>query len=182
MSDRSQPVSDDGCVGRSARTQTNNVESCAMRVPAAFLSLALYQSSSATGVTAGVYAAIRTYWLKFNLLRSLSWLVGMICTAVMAALALQAAAFPPSLSSNVGALAMPKSDQATLFASFALGELQLRNRVVMASMTRGRARNAELTPTELQVEYYRQRASAGLILMESTWVSSRASLLRQAVH
>lgn len=96
MSDRSQPVSDDGCAGRSARTQTNNVESCAMCVPAAFLSLALYQSSSATGVTAGVYAAIRTYWLKFNLLRSLSWLVGMICTAVMAALALQAAAFPPA--------------------------------------------------------------------------------------
>jgi 2,4-dienoyl-CoA reductase-like NADH-dependent reductase (Old Yellow Enzyme family) len=42
-----------------------------------------------------------------------------------------------------------------------LGGLQLRNRVVMASMTRGRARNAELAPTELHVEYYRQRAAAG---------------------
>jgi N-ethylmaleimide reductase len=69
---------------------------------------------------------------------------------------------------------MPHSDHATLFASFALGELQLRNRVVMASMTRGRARNAEHTPTELHVEYYGQRASAGLILTESTWVSSCA--------
>jgi uncharacterized MAPEG superfamily protein len=101
MSDRSHPVSDDGFPGRSARTLRNNVESCAMYVPVAFLSLVLHQSSWATGVTAGVYAAIRTiftlcYWLKFNSLRSLSWLVGMICNAVMAALALQGAAFPPA--------------------------------------------------------------------------------------
>jgi hypothetical protein len=60
MSDRSQPVSDDGFAGSSARTLRNNVESCAMCVPVAFLSLVLHQSSWATGVTAGVYAAIRT--------------------------------------------------------------------------------------------------------------------------
>jgi uncharacterized MAPEG superfamily protein len=101
MSDRSQPVSDDGFAGKSAGTLRNKVESCAMYVPAAFLSLVLHQSSSATGVTAGVYAAIRTiftlcYRLKFNSLRSLSWLVGMICTAVMAALALQVGAFAPA--------------------------------------------------------------------------------------
>jgi N-ethylmaleimide reductase len=41
----------------------------------------------------------------------------------------------------------------------------------MAPMTRGRARNAELVPTDLHVEYYRQRASAGLIVTEATWVS-----------
>jgi 2,4-dienoyl-CoA reductase-like NADH-dependent reductase (Old Yellow Enzyme family) len=46
--------------------------------------------------------------------------------------------------------------------------------MVMASMTRGRARNAELAPTELHVEYYRQRAAAGLILTEGTWISPRA--------
>jgi N-ethylmaleimide reductase len=44
----------------------------------------------------------------------------------------------------------------------------------MASMTRGRARNAELAPTELHVEYYRQRAAAGLILTEGIWISPRA--------
>jgi N-ethylmaleimide reductase len=38
-------------------------------------------------------------------------------------------------------------------------------------MTRGRARNAALVPTDLHVEYYRQRASAGLIVSEATWVS-----------
>jgi N-ethylmaleimide reductase len=69
---------------------------------------------------------------------------------------------------------MSQSDEETLFKSFTLGERQLRNRVVMASMTRGRARNAELMPTELHIEYCRQRASAGLILTESTWISPRA--------
>jgi N-ethylmaleimide reductase len=66
------------------------------------------------------------------------------------------------------------SDEAALFTPFLLGKLQMRNRVVMASMTRGRARNPELAPTALHVEYYRQRASAGLILTEATWMSPRA--------
>ncbi|WP_213781375.1 alkene reductase [Caballeronia sp. dw_276] len=58
-----------------------------------------------------------------------------------------------------------------LFSSFDLGGRMLTNRIVMAPMTRGRARNAGLVPTDLHVEYYRQRASAGLILTEATWVS-----------
>lgn len=49
--------------------------------------------------------------------------------------------------------------------------LELKNRVVMAPMTRGRARNPGLVPTDLHVEYYRQRAGAGLIITEATWVS-----------
>ena len=69
---------------------------------------------------------------------------------------------------------MPQSDEAALFTTYTLGKLRLRNRVVMASMTRGRARNAELAPTELHVEYYRQRASAGLIVTEGNWISPRA--------
>ena len=69
---------------------------------------------------------------------------------------------------------MSKSENQTLFTPFALGEQQLRNRIVMAPMTRGRARNAGLVPTDLHVEYYRQRASAGLILTEATWISRAA--------
>lgn len=69
---------------------------------------------------------------------------------------------------------MTPPDEAPLFTPCTLGELQLRNRAVMASMTRGRARNAEFAPTELHVEYYRQRAAAGLILTEGTWISPRA--------
>jgi N-ethylmaleimide reductase len=55
-----------------------------------------------------------------------------------------------------------------------LGDLQLRNRVVMAPMTRSRADNAALAPTGLHREYYRQRAGAGLIVSEGTWVSPDA--------
>ncbi|MBC2661848.1 alkene reductase [Novosphingobium flavum] len=56
---------------------------------------------------------------------------------------------------------------ADIFAPVRLGELELANRVVMAPMTRDRAGPAD-EPTDLMVEYYRQRASAGLIVTEGT--------------
>ena len=52
-----------------------------------------------------------------------------------------------------------------LFTPTTLGTLQLRNRIVMAPMTRSRAA-AEGMPTDIMVDYYRQRASAGLIISE----------------
>ena len=52
-----------------------------------------------------------------------------------------------------------------LFTPLTLGALQLRNRIVMAPMTRSRA-GQEGTPTDIMVDYYRQRASAGLIISE----------------
>ncbi len=55
-----------------------------------------------------------------------------------------------------------------------LGDLRLPNRVVMAPITRARAANAELTPTAMHVAYYAQRASAGLIVTEGTWVGEDA--------
>ncbi|RDD85131.1 alkene reductase [Streptomyces parvulus] len=55
-----------------------------------------------------------------------------------------------------------------------LGALELPNSVVMAPMTRARADNAELAPTDLHATYYAQRASAGLIVTEGTWVSPEA--------
>jgi N-ethylmaleimide reductase len=51
-----------------------------------------------------------------------------------------------------------------LFDSFKLGSLTLSNRVVMAPMTRSRA--IDNLPSELVVQYYAQRASAGLIITE----------------
>lgn len=57
---------------------------------------------------------------------------------------------------------------------YRLGDLTLRNRVVMASMTRGRATNAGLIPIQLMAEYYAQRSSAGLILSEGTWVNPQS--------
>ncbi|MFI9270906.1 alkene reductase [Kitasatospora sp. NPDC052896] len=55
-----------------------------------------------------------------------------------------------------------------------LGDLRLPNRVVMAPLTRARAANPGLVPTELHAAYYAQRASAGLIVTEATWVGEQA--------
>lgn len=53
--------------------------------------------------------------------------------------------------------------------------ITLKNRVVMAPMTRSRAANDEKKPTdELHGLYYEQRASAGLIITEGSQVSERA--------
>ncbi len=56
-----------------------------------------------------------------------------------------------------------------LFTPVTLGSLQLRNRIVMAPLTRCRA-DVNHVPTELMVEYYAQRASAGMIIAEATMV------------
>lgn len=48
--------------------------------------------------------------------------------------------------------------------------LSLPNRILMAPLTRGRA-TREAVPTPLMVEYYAQRAAAGLIISEATGIS-----------
>ena len=58
----------------------------------------------------------------------------------------------------------------TLFDPIAFGSIQAPNRVVMAPLTRGRA-TAEHVPTPIMIDYYRQRAGAGLIITEGTGVS-----------
>jgi len=58
----------------------------------------------------------------------------------------------------------------SLFEPLQLGELTLPNRIVMAPLTRSRA-GSERVPNGLMREYYRQRASAGLIISEATVVT-----------
>ena len=58
----------------------------------------------------------------------------------------------------------------SLFEPLQLGELTLPNRIVMAPLTRSRA-GRERVPNALMRQYYRQRASAGLIISEATVVS-----------
>jgi len=55
-----------------------------------------------------------------------------------------------------------------------MGDLNLKNRLIIAPMTRSRCNNSDHTPTELQAIYYKQRASAGLIISEGSQVSKRA--------
>ncbi len=57
-----------------------------------------------------------------------------------------------------------------LFESAEFGNLKLRNRIVMAPMTRSRA-DADDAPSELVALHYRQRATAGLIITEGIYPS-----------
>jgi N-ethylmaleimide reductase len=53
-----------------------------------------------------------------------------------------------------------------LLSPYVLGDLKLKNRIVMAPLTRTRAENRRKVPNELMAEYYTQRAGAGLIITE----------------
>lgn len=59
---------------------------------------------------------------------------------------------------------------ATLFDPLQIGPLTLRNRIVMAPLTRSRA-GEQRVPNALMAQYYAQRAEAGLILSEATSVT-----------
>jgi N-ethylmaleimide reductase len=63
------------------------------------------------------------------------------------------------------------SEADILFSPFQLGDLRLPNRIVMAPLTRSRATKETLAPNDLNAEYYRQRASAGLIISEATQIT-----------
>lgn len=57
-----------------------------------------------------------------------------------------------------------------LFEPLSIGDLHLKNRIVLAPMTRGRA-GKERIPNELMAEYYYQRSTAGLLITEATVIS-----------
>ena len=61
----------------------------------------------------------------------------------------------------------PLSPDSPLLQPIAAGALQAKNRVWMAPLTRNRA-DADGTPNDLSVEYYRQRAEAGVVITEGS--------------
>ena len=61
-----------------------------------------------------------------------------------------------------------------LFQPLQVGPLTLANRVLMAPLTRLRSLEPGDVPTTMMAEYYRQRASAGLIITEATQISFQA--------
>jgi N-ethylmaleimide reductase len=61
-----------------------------------------------------------------------------------------------------------------LFSPIKLGRTELRNRIVMAPLTRNRAAVPGNLPQDINVTYYAQRASAGLIITEATPISPMA--------
>ncbi len=58
----------------------------------------------------------------------------------------------------------------SIFEPVRIGDLELKNRIAMAPMTRGRAGDTRV-PNELMAEHYHQRSSAGLIITEATVIS-----------
>lgn len=61
----------------------------------------------------------------------------------------------------------------SLFTPLSLGDLQLRNRIVLPPLTRCRSEQPGNIPGEMMVEYYRQRSSAGLMITEGTQIEPR---------
>src|SRR3981081_2066547 len=64
-----------------------------------------------------------------------------------------------------------ETDTAPLFEPYRLGPFNLPHRVVMAPLTRSRARSPGNVPSSLAACYYAQRASAALVISEATQVS-----------
>ncbi|MFG1342459.1 alkene reductase [Xanthobacter autotrophicus] len=60
----------------------------------------------------------------------------------------------------------------SLFDPIKLGALTARNRILMAPLTRARA-SMDHVPTPMMIDYYRQRAGAGLIISEATGISAQ---------
>lgn len=58
-----------------------------------------------------------------------------------------------------------------LFKPIDLGAIHAKNRILMAPLTRGRSTQPGSIPNDMMVEYYRQRAGAGLIISEATGIS-----------
>lgn len=58
----------------------------------------------------------------------------------------------------------------TMFDPLKVGDLTLKNRIIMAPLTRARS-GVERTPDAMVARYYSQRATAGLILSEATSVT-----------
>ena len=63
---------------------------------------------------------------------------------------------------------------AELSSPVQFGDLKLKNRVIMAPLTRSRATD-DRVPTAMMAEYYAQRASAGLIISEATVIAEEAN-------
>lgn len=65
---------------------------------------------------------------------------------------------------------MTQPPDGTLFTPTRLGAIEVGNRIAMAPLTRNRAIEGRV-PNPLAIQYYEQRASAGLIIAEATQIS-----------
>jgi uncharacterized MAPEG superfamily protein len=92
MSDRSVSPSLQGFFGRATRTLANNIEAALMWVPPVVVILLLHRTTWISQLSAEAYIGARvvfalSYWLKIPVIRSLAWLVGIVCCGAVAVLA-----------------------------------------------------------------------------------------------
>jgi uncharacterized MAPEG superfamily protein len=92
MSDRSVSPPLQGFFGRATRTLANNIESALMWVPPVVVLLMLHRATWISQLSAEAYIGARvvftlSYWLKIPVIRSLAWLVGMVCCGAVGVLA-----------------------------------------------------------------------------------------------
>ena len=73
-------------------------------------------------------------------------------------------------------------DPSPLLTRFRLGDLELKNRVVMAPLTRNRATPGTDAPNDLNARYYAQRADAGLIVAEGSQISREGQGWTPGIH
>ncbi|SEL52485.1 alkene reductase [Nitrosovibrio tenuis] len=76
-------------------------------------------------------------------------------------------------SANIPIAEVRRTGTERLFQPVGLGRYNLPHRIVMAPLTRSRARQPGNVPTALNASYYAQRASAALIISEATQVSQQ---------
>ncbi len=67
----------------------------------------------------------------------------------------------------------PVATTESMFQPVQVGRNKLAHRIVMAPLTRSRARQPGNIPSSLNACYYAQRASAALIISEATQVSQQ---------
>src|ERR1700734_1829525 len=77
-----------------------------------------------------------------------------------------------SVESNEGQNHAAAPANPSLLSSIQIGDLSLPNRIVMSPMTR--ARSADSVPSDIEAQYYSQRASAGLIITGGIYISRMA--------
>jgi uncharacterized MAPEG superfamily protein len=99
MSDRSVSPPLQGFFGRATRTLANNIESALMWVPPVVVILMLHRTTWISQLSAEAYIVARivfalSYWLKIPVVRSLAWLVGMICCGAVTVLAVVSISSP----------------------------------------------------------------------------------------
>eukprot|EP00441_Pelagodinium_beii_P046008 CAMPEP_0197621566 /NCGR_PEP_ID=MMETSP1338-20131121/2123_1 /TAXON_ID=43686 ORGANISM="Pelagodinium beii, Strain RCC1491" /NCGR_SAMPLE_ID=MMETSP1338 /ASSEMBLY_ACC=CAM_ASM_000754 /LENGTH=75 /DNA_ID=CAMNT_0043191075 /DNA_START=50 /DNA_END=274 /DNA_ORIENTATION=+ len=68
---------------------------------------------------------------------------------------------------------MASAERAALFQELKAGELNLKNRVVMGALTRARCEGRVVS--DVNIQYYSQRSSAGMIITEAASISEAAN-------